>query len=69
MITEASISRTQWFDDGYTCLTGSTQQINASVQMLVTLSNQYGCWFHCIDLLPTSEVVAFLTAGVGGPTQ
>ena len=27
--------------------------------MLATPRIEYGCWFHCIDLPPTSEIVAF----------
>jgi len=51
-------------------LTGSTQQINASVTNVGNaLESSMDVGFTVSTSPPTSEVVAFLTAGVGGPTS
>ena len=51
-------------------LTGSTQQINASVTNVGNaLESSMDVGFTISTSPPTSEVVAFLTAGVGGPTS
>ena len=50
-------------------LTGSTQQINASVTNVGNaLESSMDVGFMSTSP-PTSEIVAFLTAGVGGPTS
>ena len=51
-------------------LTGSTQQINASVTNVGNaLESSMDVGFTVSTSPPTSEIVAFLTAGVGGPTS